>query len=264
LILRAISIGLIGAGLVGLAACTTVASNPATVANCRPATQIYQPGVMGGAGSVINLPGNCPSPSQVARTDAATAATAATATARPDTRPVPPPLPDARTAITKGVDELCAWFLRGEGYSLDALHQVAFSAGFRRGAQSDIIFSEGALDDGSASALSMQAVIAGAPQGSIVPAFVTFDPPQCQLQVYGFHDEAERYFAGLPGRGWTRAGTPVQSSANVRTERWLGGPTNNRVTMFINRWSGENAAPDGLWQIINILGGEVQSGGELK
>lgn len=163
------------------------------------------------------------------------------------------PLAGADEAIANGVERLCAWFVRGKDYSLPAAQAVAGKSGFAKGAGVRIVpFPE---TTGSYSSLGFHAEIkepAGANDG--VAAFMAFHPTACQVQVYGHKDEAERYLASLPSRGWTL--TERKTSTTVTAERWLGRQGDAQVTLVANRWTGTKPAPANLGFILNVLPGD--------
>jgi hypothetical protein len=116
---------------------------------------------------------------------------------------------------------------------------------------------------GSYSTIAFQARIADAPaSGSGVAAFFSFHTPVCQLQVYGYRDDANRYIARLKDGGWTLVGE--QRSENVLSERWLRSSGAQVMTLVVNRWVGAQATPGDLGFILNVLPGEDRERGDLQ
>ena len=267
--LRLLACGGAAAGALSAASCVSAPPETVSAQGCTPARQIYQPGVGGRPGSIINLPGNCPSPAQMRRAEAAAAAAAAVfgpepgPPGPPDTRPVPPPLPSADVAIVNGVEKLCGWLYSGADYSLPAIQQTAFTAGYRRGSSANIVPLPEMRAQPSYSALGFTAVVADAPpEGHGVVAFASFHDPVCQVQVYGYPAEGERALQRLRSAGWTAVGGPTTPQANVQAQRYFGGPAGRRMTLVVNRWVGPTAAPSGLGLILNIVPGENRVRGE--
>ena len=192
------------------------------------------------------------------------AGTSAVAQTAPEARPRPPALVDAHTAIEKGVTNLCGWALAGEGYSLPAMQQTAFDAGYRRGASVSIVPLPEMRSQPSFSSLNFTAEIENAPaEGSGVVALVSFHNPVCQIQVYIYFDEAKAFVAGLPSSGW-RLTAPEASFGNVAAQRWFGNLNGKPVTLVINRWVGEQMAPGNLGFILNVVPGEDPERGVLN
>ena len=215
------AIGLAAASL-SIAACTTAPAGGLTADGCTPSRSIYQPGVGGGPGTILNLPGNCP---RSAPTVLATAQSASPVAPTEPPGPVPPrpepvALPSAQAAIRNGVERLCAWLYSGADYSLPSLQQTALEAGFRRGSSVNIVPLPEMLQQPSFSALGFQAKIENAPpEGSGVAAFASFHDPVCQVQVYNYRQDGERFLAQLAAAGWTKVGGTTTPSTNVAADR---------------------------------------------
>lgn len=191
-------------------------------------------------------------------------ATSATAQTTADVRPRPAPVADARVAIENGVEGLCGWFLAGEGYSLPAMQQTAFDAGYRRGASVQIIPLTDMRGQPSYSSMNFTAEVVDAPaEGSGVVAFVAFHNPVCQIQVYGYQDYARAFAAGLGEAGWRSAG-PEMRTQHVAAQRWYGRLNGKPVTLVVNRRAGEQSAPGGLDYILNVVAGENAERGVLE
>jgi hypothetical protein len=113
------------------------------------------------------------------------------------------------------------------------------------------------------SSLSFQASIKDAPpRGSGVAAFMGFDPAACQLQVYGYREEADSYLAQLAANGWRVQGPRKGLSKTATAERFFKQTAAGPVTMVVNRWTGP-ALPNNLWIVLNLLPGEDRTRGEL-
>lgn len=197
--------------------------------------------------------------------DVLTIASPAAAQSPPNVTPNkdPMPLPTAELAVANGVEKLCAWFVRGEGYSLPAAFQTAMEAGFKRGVSVQMVPLPEMREAGSYSTIGFQASIANAPpEGSGVAAFFTYHTPVCQIQVYGYKEDATRYIAGLKDSAWTLVDT--QRSENVHSERWLTKTGTQSMTLVVNRWAGAQPAPGGLGFILNVLPGDDRKRGQLK
>jgi len=260
-------------GLAGVQACTTPVEEMASAGSCTPTRSIYQPGVNGRPGTLINLPGNCPSPAQVARAEAA-AITAASSTAAvtspalstglplPRARPEPVPLASVTEALDKGVGVICPWFFSPAATGSDVdpfiarLQRHGAENGFHGGSSLHIIFP---MDPGQVarSSLGLQSNIQPPVEGSGVALFVQFHYPVCQLQVYGYAAESVAFVSGLEGRGWRVAAGP-RRKGNVEVRRFR---NSDGATLVTNRWVGSKA-PD-MKLLINYFSGPESTRGEL-
>lgn len=252
-------------GAFGSTGCTTPVDGAAS--GCRPAMSIYQPGVNGAPGHLINLPGNCPSPAQLARAAALQPPAPAQPSAeRPAAeRPVPPDLPSARMAIANGVAQLCRAFLVDGDTTLVAMQGRAFAAGYARGSSVSAVPLTDMLSQSSFSMLGFQARIANAPaEGSGVAGFVgNYHNPVCQIQVYNYPGDAAAFVSTLAGDGWRAIGAESQGG-NVAVTRYYGRLGDEPVTLVVNRWAGKQAAPSGLGYIFNVVAGENPTRGALS
>lgn len=161
--------------------------------------------------------------------------------------------------IENGVEQLCGWFVRGDGYSLPAAQQVAADAGFRTGANVMIVRTPELAAAGSYSALNFTAEGGGSEPAGRVVAFMAFHGPVCQVQVYGYAQEAGHYVSGLEGKGWTLI--ERQKKDPIAAERWIKGSNGDQITLVVNRWIGAGPAPADLGFILNVYPGDNRTMG---
>jgi hypothetical protein len=184
-----------------------------------------------------------------------------TATVSPVPKPEPRSLANVTQALDNGVDRICPWFFSPASKGDEAepfigkLRKVAAENGYAGGTSLSIIFP---MDKGqmSSSSVGMQSNIQPPPNGGVA-LFVQFHYPVCQLQVWGFAEEASKFVVDLPESGWASVGKPKRKG-NIETRRFRG---SSGATMVTNRWVGTK--PSELKLVINYFAGEEKTRGEL-
>lgn len=262
--------------LAALGGCASLGEPVLDADGCRPAMAIYQPGVgPGGAGQVIHIPRSCPTAPEI--TPEMMVALAALAGAEEALReqtdrevaaqtPQPPPAPvSPEAAIRNGIEDFCGWFHGDQPYSLEGLRQAAFDAGYGRGAGAQFFPLPEMLREASFSAMGFTAVIENRPSdGHGVAAFVSFHHPTCQIQVFGYGQEAEVVLADLQSTGWRLVGIPERGEDWI-AERYYGREGGRPLTMVVTRVVREPEEEGQAWldMVINIVPGEDRDRGRL-
>ena len=263
-------------GLAALGGCAALGEPVRDADGCIPAVTVYQPGVgPGGMGQVMTIPRSCPSAvgltpemmSTLAAMAAADRAAREEAAGGPPAERTPPPPPvSAEAAIRNGIEDFCGWYFSDQPYSLEGLRQTAFEAGYGRGAGAQFFPLPEMLRDMSFSAMGFTAVIDNRPSdGHGVAAFVSFHHPTCQIQVFGYGQEAETVLADLQSSGWRTVGIPVRGEDWI-AERYYGEESGRPLTMVVTRVIRESEQEDGrawLDMVINVVPGEDRDRGLL-
>lgn len=190
----------------------------------------------------------------------ALAALAAAAGASPLIDPVP--LADAAAALAAATDTVCPWFLSGENYSLDRARTLTAEEGFRRGASVAIVPLPEMAAQGAYGTLGYQAAIANAPaEGNGVALLASLHTPVCQVQLYGYRAEGDRFLTELTQRGWRPHGSR-RTFDRVTIDRWMRRIGSHDVTLVVSRWRSDDP-PNGLGMVVNLLPGIDTKRGEV-
>ena len=178
------------------------------------------------------------------------------ALAQPAIPPGPGPAdPAVARVLSRGLEGLCAGFLKAPRASPEAITALAAKAGFEAGA-ADAYGPVGAPIPGAPPALAFHANLGAAADAPSVVIHLTTVPTACQVRVKGDAAAWSAFLNTMPARGGHLVtSAELEPDTTYSHEVYTGGMAGlpKTYTTFVNRWVGQGAPKSGVWTVINVL-----------